>query len=345
MQEEERDKEKMQAEKERRKRNFVIRLVLSIVMGSVFACFIKMGRIYLIALIIFLNCVVFYEVLKVFLRIYPIKNILRFAANSSRRDVLMPSEFFWCCFLMISISKYSRIMIFPGKLAMVHRIVVPLQFVWIGWFVLLLRGGAYRMKIFHLSMVLVAIIGLLECTEAAINNVDRSIYCFVYPCFLVAINDTFAYLIGARFGQTPLTQLSPKKTVEGFIGGGVATVLLCIPVSYLLKMFLPHTPKLQYTDMLILSILASVVAPIGGILASGYKRAFKAKHFSRILPGHGGISDRIDCQLIMQLVSNLYLSGIVRKQTVKGFLAEIKQHLTDKEQLDLARMIVLSYKQ
>ena len=60
----------------------------------------------------------------------------------------------------------------------------------------------------------------------------RSISCpcrFVLPCTLVIVNDIMAYFAGKMFGRTPLIKLSPKKTLEGFIGGGAFTILVSIP--------------------------------------------------------------------------------------------------------------------
>ncbi len=55
---------------------------------------------------------------------------------------------------------------------------------------------------------------------------------FILPIMMVVINDVMAYMFGFFFGKTPLIQLSPKKTWEGFIGGGISTVALAILLSY-----------------------------------------------------------------------------------------------------------------
>ena len=58
--------------------------------------------------------------------------------------------------------------------------------------------------------------------------------------------------------------------------------------------------------------LASIIAPFGGLFASGFKRAFKIKDFSDFIPGHGGITDRMDCQMVMAVLSHLYVANFVR---------------------------------
>jgi len=59
---------------------------------------------------------------------------------------------------------------------------------------------------------------------------------------------------------------------------------------------------------LVLATFASIVAPFGGFFASGFKRAFKIKDFGDSIPGHGGITDRFDCQIMMGMFTCLYLS-------------------------------------
>ena len=63
---------------------------------------------------------------------------------------------------------------------------------------------------------------------------------------------------------------------------------------------------------IVLAAFASVIAPFGGFFASGFKRAFKIKDFSDTIPGHGGITDRMDCQMVMAVFSHLYITNFVR---------------------------------
>ena len=63
---------------------------------------------------------------------------------------------------------------------------------------------------------------------------------------------------------------------------------------------------------LIMAMFASVIAPFGGFFASGFKRANKIKDFASSIPGHGGVTDRMDCQLLMGMFSYLYLQSFLR---------------------------------
>lgn len=328
---------------------FKKRVILSTVLLCLFCLIISMGRSVLIGFIILLTILVFSEILKVLLR----RNRRRIKKKNKKEQTdrtdrtaqtehsadILPTSFFWLCFISISLLRYGR-MVFPWRTPMVKQVLIPIQFLWIGWFIYLLKGRSYKAKIFHMSVVIVSAAGLIECAEAAINNVNRSVFWFVFPCILVGVNDTSAYLVGKLFGQTPLLELSPNKTVEGFLGGGFFTILLSIPISKSISYITDWNKSASNLDSIILGVIASFIAPVGGVIASSYKRAFRVKDFSRLLPGHGGVADRIDCQLIMQLVTNLYLIRIIRRPTVRVFLDEIGSTLTVEERISLIRLLV-----
>ena len=70
-----------------------------------------------------------------------------------------------------------------------------------------------------------------------IQNMFEGLIWFIVPVSMIVCNDVMAYLFGFFFGKTPLIKLSPKKTWEGFIGGGIATVILGMIVCYLIKYY------------------------------------------------------------------------------------------------------------
>lgn len=105
---------------------------------------------------------------------------------------------------------------------------------------------------------------------------------------LVWVNDTGAYLVGKNFGKQKLfPSVSPKKTVEGFLGG---LLFSCI-VSYFIAKF---TGTLDSTNWLILSIIVSVFGTLGDLIESKFKRQANVKDSGVIMPGHGGLLDRLD---------------------------------------------------
>lgn len=109
--------------------------------------------------------------------------------------------------------------------------------------------------------------------------------------FLVVwLNDSMAYFIGSWIGKTPLTSISPKKTVEGSLGGLLVSVVL---LTILLQPIHPHTA----INILMVTV-ASIVSILGDLVESKLKRLASIKDSGFFLPGHGGFLDRFDSFLI-----------------------------------------------
>lgn len=106
---------------------------------------------------------------------------------------------------------------------------------------------------------------------------------------LVWVNDSFAYIVGKNFGRQKLfPSISPKKTVEGFLGG---LLFSCIS-SYFISAYMDET--LSFTSWLILAIIVSVFGTLGDLIESKFKRQADVKDSGVIMPGHGGLLDRLD---------------------------------------------------
>lgn len=104
--------------------------------------------------------------------------------------------------------------------------------------------------------------------------------------------DTFAYFVGSLIGKHKLTPISPKKSIEGSIGGIVGAVVLSMIYTILINKFAGL--DISYLAILGITILLSILSQIGDLSASSIKRFVKIKDFGDIIPGHGGMLDRID---------------------------------------------------
>lgn len=165
------------------------------------------------------------------------------------------------------------------------------------------------------GIILVFITSLFNENTSPIKNIGNYLLCLVYACIpyifiskipftntynsyesililgvfiLIWTNDTFAYLTGVSIGKNKLIErISPKKTIEGFIGGVVSTLI----ISYLIALQNPILTKIQW---LIIGVLVGVFGVIGDLIASMFKRQTGVKDTGNIIPGHGGIIDRLD---------------------------------------------------
>ena len=109
--------------------------------------------------------------------------------------------------------------------------------------------------------------------------------------------DIFAYLIGKHFGKHHFTEISPNKTIEGCVAGTIGAVIMV--VVYAAVCNLVFNTQMNYIYVAIIGLLLSLVSQIGDLAASSIKRYNGIKDFSHLIPGHGGMLDRIDSILFI----------------------------------------------
>ena len=112
---------------------------------------------------------------------------------------------------------------------------------------------------------------------------------------LIWTNDSFAYIVGKSIGKNKLFErISPKKTIEGFVGG----ILFAVLAGYLIsKYYIKANPEFSQQSILIWTSIATIVGvfgTIGDLIESKFKRIAGVKDSGKIMPGHGGVLDRLD---------------------------------------------------
>ncbi|KAF6137344.1 hypothetical protein GIB67_036381 [Kingdonia uniflora] len=242
------------------------------------------------------------------------------------------------------------------------------------WFILTLKKKMYKYQFGQFAWTHMILIVVFTQSAFTVANIFEGIFWFLLPASLIVINDIGAYIFGFFFGKTPLIKLSPKKTWEGFIGASFTTIIFAFVLADIMGRFqwltcprkdlstgwLHCDPGLlfkpEYYSLLgwvpewfpwkevsvlpvqwhalCIGLFASIIAPFGGFFASGFKRAFKIKDFGDSIPGHGGITDRMDCQMVMAVFAYIYHQSFVAPQnySVEMILDQVLRNLTFEEQ-------------
>lgn len=146
---------------------------------------------------------------------------------------------------------------------------------------LTMQKGAYLTKILGIAYVIIGSLSLISLRE-------QSITLLVFPIAVVMACDSFAYFTGVKFGKHKLApKISPKKTWEGAIGGLVAAVIVGTLIIH-------NQDNFPIVGGIILSLQCGVLSIFGDLLESYIKRKAGVKDSGKLIPGHGGVLDRID---------------------------------------------------
>lgn len=135
------------------------------------------------------------------------------------------------------------------------------------------------------------ILPFLLITKIPFGKVGYNPKIIISVFILIWTNDTFAYIVGKSIGKRKLFEkVSPKKTIEGFIGG----VLFAVLASYIISKYYIKIVESNTFIWIITALIVSIFGTIGDLIESKFKRIAGVKDSGRIMPGHGGILDRLD---------------------------------------------------
>lgn len=128
-----------------------------------------------------------------------------------------------------------------------------------------------------------------------LRDMEAGVYYFMIPLVAPLTCDIFAYFCGVLFGKHKLIpKISPKKTVEGSIGGMFFCTVICTVYGVIIRNALDVEVVLPIWSFALGGLLISVVSQIGDLIASAIKRQYDIKDYGKIFPGHGGVLDRFD---------------------------------------------------
>ncbi|CAM9479852.1 unnamed protein product [Discosporangium mesarthrocarpum] len=346
-------------------RKILVRTTVGLAMVTGFIGTVWAGHLYLSALVVAMQAMVFKEMVSV-----------RYSA-AKEREMPLFRTLQWSWFAVAIFYTYGD---FLHEFVLEHRALlwlsrITMYHAWISFLfyccvfvvsVLTLKKGLYKYQVGQLTWTIVTICMIVAQLKFVAHSIFNGIFWFFFPASLVICNDCSAYLCGMTAGRRlirrPFLKISPNKTWEGFIGALVLTCIFAFYFSGFLAQYswftcpvetlslIPRTlhceqdPLFMKADMevpsgvqsfletfffvglpvssiplmpiqlhgLVMAVFTSVIAPFGGFWASAIKRAYGIKDFDSILPGHGGLTDRMDCQFITALFVSVYYMTFIR---------------------------------
>ncbi|KOS69435.1 phosphatidate cytidylyltransferase [Lysinibacillus contaminans] len=260
------------------------RIITAIIAAALFIPFVIYGKVPFTLLVLAIAVVGFYEILKM-------KGISIFSIPGGiglLTLVLLVIPNKWANDVLDVIGYPTILMVVYGLMILLLIYVVlvknKMTFDEIGF---ILLGAFYVGMGFH---YLIEIRG---------NGLEWVVYCLL----VVWTTDSGAYFVGRKFGKNKLwPEISPKKTVEGFVGGIVIAVIFAVGMQMIYPLMN------GYVSLILITIFASIIGQMGDLVESAIKRHYGVKDSGNILPGHGGILDRFDSLLfVVPLLHFLHL--------------------------------------
>lgn len=142
---------------------------------------------------------------------------------------------------------------------------------------------------------------------SSIRQMDNGVYLLGVAILVPVVTDIAAYFVGKNLGKHKLAPvISPKKTIEGSIGGVVYAMAIILLIAMLLQRF--GFVSINLKVMIAYVLTASVVGQFGDLAMSSIKRIVGIKDYGKLLPGHGGILDRFDSMLFVMPYTHIFCS-------------------------------------
>lgn len=331
------------------KTNVFKRSILSIVMIGGFSYLISLNQLYLCIFVILLGTFVNKEIISIAKigKNYPSHRFVVKGLSALIFTYYIADSLVYCLPILSRAFPYLNAAFFYFYIALFMLFVCGL------------KKGKLKSQFAVFALTHLASFFCAISSKAGVRNISKGKFWLVFPSALVICNDIMAYIVGKAVGRTPLYKLSPKKTVEGFIGGFIGTAILGFVLCYCHLNFnilsdIYSQELSQYYSLRIMGVVfairklylhcipfvlvASFIAPFSGFLASALKRAYNKKDFGKSIPGHGGLADRFDCQVILALFTHVYIRSFLR--TKKEALFCTYMYITNNLNQDEIKVLV-----
>ena len=258
------------------------RIITGVVAAALFIPFVIYGKLPFTLLVYVIASVGVYEILRMKkIVIYSVPGILSLFATFV---MLMPATWEQQVLEWTTYSKLELLFI-AAILLLIYSVVVKNRFTFDDVAFVILSTLYVGMGFYYLI---------------ATRNADEGLAYIIFALLVVWTTDSGAYFVGRRLGKNKLwPEISPNKTIEGFVGGIVIAVVAVVIMQFIAPF------DVSWIALLLIAIISSIFGQMGDLVESAIKRHYDVKDSGNILPGHGGILDRFDSLLFVLPLLNL----------------------------------------
>ena len=204
------------------------------------------------------------------------------------------------CMIYVFLDCFSIVWISKGKLSLFNNLLF-MGILVIGMSLMFLRDHEnFKFTDYFLMLAVAVLIPYSFETLLYMNNIPKvGLFMVITTLCGAWLADSGAYFAGTFFGKTPLCpKISPKKTVEGVLGGVVTNGLIFIIIGLFYEYVLKGS-EIHYIPLFLSGMICAIIGLIGDLTASIIKRQTGIKDYGNLMPGHGGVMDRFDSVLLV----------------------------------------------